>query len=130
MTLALVQTRFVTDDVAGMTAFYAQLAETGAPLNDYYTEVSTSLAGVAFSRRRFVESDACSDGCGVAVPGRVILDFAANDVERERRRVSALDVEWVMPPTDQPWGKRSMMFRDPDGNLVNVFGPIPSTVRP
>ena len=26
-----------------------------------------------------------------------------------------------MPPTTQPWGNRSMMFRDPAGNLVNVF---------
>jgi uncharacterized glyoxalase superfamily protein PhnB len=27
----------------------------------------------------------------------------------------------VMPPTTQPWGNRSMMFRDPAGNLVNVL---------
>jgi hypothetical protein len=26
-----------------------------------------------------------------------------------------------MPPTTQPWGNRSMIFRDPAGNLVNVF---------
>jgi len=26
-----------------------------------------------------------------------------------------------MPPTTQPWGNRSMVFRDPGGNLVNVF---------
>jgi len=26
-----------------------------------------------------------------------------------------------MPPTTQPWGNRSMVFRDPVGNLVNVF---------
>jgi uncharacterized glyoxalase superfamily protein PhnB len=27
----------------------------------------------------------------------------------------------VMPPTTQPWGNRSMIFRDPAGNPVNVF---------
>jgi hypothetical protein len=26
-----------------------------------------------------------------------------------------------MEPTDQPWGSRSMLFRDPDGNLINFF---------
>jgi hypothetical protein len=26
-----------------------------------------------------------------------------------------------MEPTDQPWGNRSMLFRDPDGNLINFF---------
>jgi hypothetical protein len=23
-----------------------------------------------------------------------------------------------------PWGNRSTMFRDPDGNLVNLFTPV------
>jgi uncharacterized glyoxalase superfamily protein PhnB len=42
-------------------------------------------------------------------------------VDAEYPRVAALGVEWVMPPTTQPWGNRSMIFRDPAGNLVNVF---------
>jgi hypothetical protein len=31
----------------------------------------------------------------------------------------------VLPPTDMPWGNRSALLRDPDGNLVNLFAPIP-----
>jgi len=23
-----------------------------------------------------------------------------------------------------PWGNRSLLFRDPDGNLVNFFSPV------
>ena len=34
---------------------------------------------------------------------------------------AALGVDWVMPPTTQPWGSRSMIFRVPEGNLINVF---------
>jgi uncharacterized glyoxalase superfamily protein PhnB len=26
-----------------------------------------------------------------------------------------------MLPTLQPWGRRSMMLRDPEGHLINVF---------
>ena len=26
-----------------------------------------------------------------------------------------------MPPATQPWGNRSMIFRDLEGNLINVF---------
>ena len=51
----------------------------------------------------------------------VILDFLVDDVDAEYGRITALGVEWVMPPTTQPWGNRSMIFRDPAGNLVNVF---------
>jgi hypothetical protein len=25
---------------------------------------------------------------------------------------------------NQPWGNRSMLFRDPDGNLINFFTPV------
>ena len=49
------------------------------------------------------------------------LQGAMADVDAEYPRVATLGVEWVMPPTTQPWGNRSMVFRDPAGNLVNVF---------
>jgi hypothetical protein len=32
--------------------------------------------------------------------------------------------EWVREPTTMPWGNRSILFRDPDGNLVNLFTPV------
>ena len=54
-----------------------------------------------------------------------MLDFEVSDVDAEYQRVAALGVEWVMPPTTQPWGNRSMIFKDPDGNLVNVFSRPP-----
>jgi predicted enzyme related to lactoylglutathione lyase len=67
---------------------------------------------------------ASSQGAGTRGPGRrdeIILDFRVDDVDAEYPRIAALGVEWVMPPTTQPWGNRSMIFRDPAGNLVNVF---------
>jgi len=30
---------------------------------------------------------------------------------------------------NQPWGNRSMLFRDPDGNLINFFAPIDRAAR-
>jgi catechol 2,3-dioxygenase-like lactoylglutathione lyase family enzyme len=30
-------------------------------------------------------------------------------------------VEIVKPPTTQPWGRRSVWFRDPDGNVVSFY---------
>jgi uncharacterized glyoxalase superfamily protein PhnB len=53
--------------------------------------------------------------------GGIILDFLVDDVDAEHERIAALGVDWVMSPTTQLWGNRSMMFRDPAGNLVNVF---------
>jgi hypothetical protein len=32
--------------------------------------------------------------------------------------------DFVTEPTTMPWGNRSLLFRDPDGNLVNFFTPV------
>ena len=32
--------------------------------------------------------------------------------------------DFVQEPTTMPWGNRSLLFRDPDGNLVNFFTPV------
>ena len=30
----------------------------------------------------------------------------------------------MLAPTDMPWGNRSVILRDPDGGLVNLFTPV------
>jgi predicted enzyme related to lactoylglutathione lyase len=121
--MELVQCRIVTDDVEGLAGFYARLLAVPAALNEYYVEIQTRSASVGFSRRRFTEHQE-ADGPSGAGPDRqddIILDFLVDDVDAEYPRIAALGVGWVMPPTTQPWGNRSMMFRDPAGNLVNVL---------
>jgi predicted enzyme related to lactoylglutathione lyase len=126
--MELQQCRIVTDDVAGLAGFYARLLGVPAALNEYYVEIQAGPASVGFSRRRFTEADARAsagvEAAGAPAPDRrdeIILDFAVDDVDAEYPRIAALGVGWVMPPTTQPWGNRSMIFRDPAGNLINVF---------
>jgi len=122
--MELVQSRIVTDEVARLAGFYASLLGAPVALNDYYVEVHAGPVSVGFSRRRFTEyRDQDAEGAGADRRRRdeVILDFLVYDVDAEYPRIAALGVEWVMPPTTQPWGNRSMIFRDPAGNLVNVF---------
>lgn len=127
--MELVQSRIVTDDVEQLAAFYARLVGVPVTLNEYYVEVPAGTMSVGFSKRRYTEYHrnspaAATDGAGEGVQDRrpeVILDFLVDDADAEYERVKALGVEWVLPPTTQPWGNRSMIFRDPEGNLVNVF---------
>jgi len=116
----LVQAHIVTDDVEQLAAFCASLAGVGVALNEYYVELPAGPMSVGFSRRRFTEYRESQ----VERPQRrneIILDFRVADVDSEYDRIHALGVEWVMPPSTQPLGNRSMIIRDPDGNLVNVF---------
>jgi len=71
------------------------------------------LCPLSIGRHAGAESD--------SVTFRSPVPFLVDDVDAEYPRIAALGVEWVMPPTTQPWGNRSMVFRDPAGNLVNVF---------
>ena len=54
----------------------------------------------------------------------VIIEFRVDDVDSEYERLKPLVTEWVQQPATMPWGNRSMLFRDPDGNLVNFFTPV------
>ena len=122
--MELVQSRIVTDDVERLAAFYARLIGVPAALNDYYVEIQAGPASVGFSRRRFTEyadADSPPAGPGRPRPAEVIHDFQVDDVDAEYPRLDALGVGWVLRPTTQPWGNRSMVFRDPAGNLVNIF---------
>jgi predicted enzyme related to lactoylglutathione lyase len=119
--MELLQCRIVTDDVEALAGFYARLLGVPAALNEYYVEIQAGPASVGFSRRRFTEYREDGGQDRTQRGDELILDFAVDDVDAEYPRVDALGVDWVMPPTTQPWGNRSMIFRDPGGNLVSVF---------
>jgi catechol 2,3-dioxygenase-like lactoylglutathione lyase family enzyme len=128
--MELVQSRIVTDDVARLAGFYARLLGVPVTLNDYYVELQAGPASVGFSRRRFTEYRDDDGREAAAADHRRqdegILDFLVDDVDAEYPRIAALGVEWVLLPVTQPWGNRSMIFRDPAGNLVNVFSRTPA----
>ena len=120
--MELVQSRLVTDDVETMARFYAALVDTAVVTNDYYVEVATPAQRIGVSRTRYsdLSEGSCGPPEGVGL-GAVILDFAVDDLDAEHDRIWGLNVDWLMLPTLQPWGRRSMMLRDPEGHLINVY---------
>jgi catechol 2,3-dioxygenase-like lactoylglutathione lyase family enzyme len=50
-----------------------------------------------------------------------ILEFEEADADREYESLHGIVKKWVKPPTTQPWGTRSIYFRDPDGNLIDFY---------
>jgi hypothetical protein len=42
---------------------------------------------------------------------------SADDVDKDYGRLKSLVSEWVKEPTTMPRGSRSILLRDPDGNL-------------
>ena len=56
----------------------------------------------------------------------IMLEFQVADVDQEYARLkqSKLPIDWVMSPTTFPWGNRSIYFRDPEGNMVNLYSTV------
>jgi len=66
-------------------------------------------------------------GTAVTVPKAnksEILEFRVTDVDKDYARAKEFISDIVQEPTRMPWGNRSFLFRDPDGNLVNLFAPV------
>ena len=64
-----------------------------------------------------------ADSARAADNHTIIIDFRVDDVDAEYARLASIVGEWVQEPTTMPWGNRSILFRDPDGNLINFFNP-------
>ena len=63
----------------------------------------------------------CLKGAGY---GSYTIEFEVEDVDQEFERLQAMNVEIVKPPTTQPWGHRSVWFRDPDRNILNFYASV------
>lgn len=121
--MKLVYARLVTKDVGPLAQFYREITRITPVGTADYLEFRTSAGILALSSQRAMDLY----GAGAAVPASnrsAIVEFEVDDVDRERRRLSKTVWEFVLEPTDQPWGNRSMLFLDPDGNLINFFAPI------
>jgi len=58
-----------------------------------------------------------------------IIEFIVDDVDAEWERLRGHIPDAVTEPTTMPWGNRALLFRDPDGNLVNLFTPVTPEAR-
>jgi catechol 2,3-dioxygenase-like lactoylglutathione lyase family enzyme len=117
----LVNTCLITSDVQRLVAFYEKVLRLRAKWSGPdYAEFPTGAGTLAIFSAKAQEAYIP----GSAQPGAnrsVILEFRVADPDAEYKRLGAIVTSWVKPPTTQPWGTRSVYFRDPDGNLVDLF---------
>jgi len=73
------------------------------------------------SERTEKMASGCLKGAGY---GSYTIEFEVEDVDQEFERLKAMNVEIVKPPTTQSWGRRSVWFRDPDGNIINFYANV------
>ena len=122
----LVSIRIITAKIENLVKFYEQI--TGIQAIQYtpdFAELKTPTATIAIRSTKTLQF---FGGENIAQPAEnrtVIIEFLVNDVEKEFDRLRHfLSPYLVQEPTTMPWGNKSLLFRDPDGNLVNFFTPV------
>ncbi|MEH2537320.1 catechol 2,3-dioxygenase-like lactoylglutathione lyase family enzyme [Bradyrhizobium sp. AZCC 1577] len=55
---------------------------------------------------------------------QLAFKVGADDVDRCADELVRHGVDLLEPPTNQPFGHRTLFFRDPDGNLLEVYAEI------
>jgi catechol 2,3-dioxygenase-like lactoylglutathione lyase family enzyme len=120
-----VSIRIITADIRRLARFYEEI--TGISVTMYtedFGELKTPACTLAIGSTRTLQLF----GGDVARPAdnhTAIIEFRVGDVEAKYRKlVDVIGDSLVQEPTTMPWGNRSLLFRDPDGNLVNFFTPV------
>ena len=119
-----VSIRLITADIARLVGFYERATGVRADwATEDFAEIRTAHGTLAIGSTRTVPLFAP----GAARPAdnrTVIIEFLVDDVDRVHQNLAGFVEDFVNEPTTMPWGNRALLFRDPDGNLVNFFTPV------
>jgi catechol 2,3-dioxygenase-like lactoylglutathione lyase family enzyme len=115
----------ITRDVRRLCDFYRDVLEAEPEGDETFASFTSLGAVLAFYSELGMETLAPGSTQG-AGRGAYTMEFEVQDVDREYERLTRLGVTIVKPPATHPWGRRSVWFRDPDGNIVNFSAPVPA----
>ncbi|PIQ22145.1 MAG: glyoxalase [Cytophagales bacterium CG18_big_fil_WC_8_21_14_2_50_42_9] len=122
----LVSIRIITADVKKLVKFYEQVTGVSAiQYTDDFAELQTKSATLAIGSTRTLQFFGGDEVAQAAQNRTAIIEFLVKDVDDDYQRLAdVLQTCMVQKPTTMPWGNKSFLFRDPDGNLVNFFTPV------
>jgi predicted enzyme related to lactoylglutathione lyase len=120
----LASVRIITGDIKRLVQFFEATTNFSATwYTEDFAEIGTGSCTLAIGSTRTLSFF----GEGVADPASnrsVIIEFRVGNVDAEYERIKDSITDLVQKPTTMPWGNRSLLFRDPDGNLINFFTPV------
>jgi predicted enzyme related to lactoylglutathione lyase len=121
----LVSLRLITADVERLVRFYERITGlTATRYTEDFAELRTPAGTLAIGGTRTLQVF----GGDIARPASnhtALIEFRVDDVDDAFRRLEdVLGDCLVQKPTTMPWGNRSLLFRDPEGTLVNFFTPV------
>jgi lactoylglutathione lyase len=92
--------------------------------NTGYAEFNTGLIQLAIFKRELMNTVVpnIQETSSIANQDQLSLIFAVDDVDQIAQKLQENNVVIVTQPLDRPdWGIRTAHFRDPDGNLLEIY---------
>ena len=114
-----------TNDVAATKAFYVDNFRFNVSFDaDWYCHLQSSEdPGVNLAILQSDHETIPAEGRGTV--GGLILNFEVEDPDVEFQRLSDAGLPMLKPLTDEAFGQRHFITRDPNGVLIDVIKPIP-----
>lgn len=117
-------TVIIVRDMAAMRRFYEGILRFSLTreLSAGWIEFQIGGNTLALSRPHRTAKDAPTPAGSAAL--QLAFKVAPDDVDRCADELLWWGVDLVEPPTNQSFGHRTLFFRDPDGNLLEVYAEI------
>jgi len=111
-------------DMAAMRRFYEDVLRfsLSRELSPGWIEYRVGDNTLALAQPSRTAADARTPEGSAAL--QLAFKVSAPDVDRCADELVRQGVDLLSPPTDQAFGHRTLFFRDPDGNLLEVYAEI------
>ncbi len=111
-------------DLKAMRRFYGEVMQFPLlrELSPQWIEYHVGACVLTLTERGMMWSDPPTPKGALSL--QLAFRVAPKEVDECAAALKKAGVEIVKPPTDQAWGHRTVFFRDPDGNVLEIYADI------
>lgn len=123
--MKLASLRIITKDIKQSVEFYEKVTGfTAQWYTEDFAELTTDTITLAIGSTRTMKLFGAEQLSEHQNHISIIIEFLVSNVDTEFEKIKGLTNHIIQEPTTMPWGNRSLLFCDPDGNMINFFTPV------